>query len=164
MEDIVDAGDSGKTVQLTPRAKVNAYLRPGSLIPHQNNTVNKINNTNTLLQAPINLVVNRNSKGAEASNFAVGTLLLDQGTNRSEIDNYQYEYYEIRHQASGLLFRLAGGTLGSQNHILGNILITDAKDLDQVDLVCAIGWDNEPLGVKFAPTQMLGSTLLIQLA
>ena len=106
MEDIIDAGETGMTVQLTPRAKVNAYLRPGSLIPHQNNTVNKINNTVTLLQAPINLVINRVSKGPEASAFAVGTLLLDQGSERSEINNGQYEYYEIRHQANGLLFRL----------------------------------------------------------
>jgi alpha-glucosidase (family GH31 glycosyl hydrolase) len=84
--------DYGQSIKIKTKAKVNAYLMEGALVPYQNNNDMRINTTTTLLQAPIDLIINRDNVG-----HAIGTLLLDQGSSRFEIDNSFYEYYEIRH-------------------------------------------------------------------
>jgi hypothetical protein len=70
--DVVDASDKGKYVALKPRSRANAYLKAGSLIPHQNVAGYHIKTTTDLLKNPINLVINRDTHG-----FATGSLFLD---------------------------------------------------------------------------------------
>lgn len=78
-------------VQLKVRDTVNVHLAPGALIPFQNNTDMKIMTTTDALSKPISVIINRDGNGQ-----AGGELFLDQGISQSELDNYQYEYYNLQ--------------------------------------------------------------------
>lgn len=68
--------------------------------------MHRVYTTADLLKEPIAIVANRDSYGS-----AKGTLFLDQGISRQEIDNSDYEYYGINLQANSLQFRLDKGKL-----------------------------------------------------
>lgn len=53
--------------------------------------------TTDLVKRPIALYVNRDSAMS-----AVGTLFLDGGVSMSELENKDYEFYEISYQANSL--------------------------------------------------------------
>lgn len=55
---------------------VQKHLRPGSLIPFQLNSDKSMNTTADLLKAPINLIVNRDTR-----RVASGTVFLDGGSS-----------------------------------------------------------------------------------
>lgn len=96
--DVNGDNDAGSTVTLDAQsAKVNVHLRPGSLIPWQDNRDSKVKTTNDLLTKPISIVANRDTNGVSQ-----GTLLLDGGSSISEIQTGQYEYYQINLQAKSL--------------------------------------------------------------
>ena len=63
---------------------------PGKVIPFQNNSDTSINNTQQLINAPITLLINADKNG-----FAKGSLFLDQGESLSELNDYNYEYYNF---------------------------------------------------------------------
>ena len=69
---------------------MNVHLRPGSLIPFQDNTDHSISKTSQLIEAPIAIIANRDKQGK-----ATGYLLLEKGISRSEINDNHYEYYTV---------------------------------------------------------------------
>jgi hypothetical protein len=54
--------------------------------------------TKDSLKKPVMLVINRDSD----NKFAQGTLFLDQGVSKAEIDNEDWEYYRIYAQANSI--------------------------------------------------------------
>src|SRR5438132_7790435 len=84
-------------VNLTAKMTINTHLRPGSLIPFQNNSDHSISKTAQLIEAPISIIANRDEYG-----IATGNLLLEKGISRSEINDNHYEYYTLNVQANTL--------------------------------------------------------------
>jgi hypothetical protein len=60
------------------------------MIPYQMNHLMKMMTSTDTLKAPITLVANRDANGV-----ASGSVLLDQGISRAEMDNGLFEYYDI---------------------------------------------------------------------
>lgn len=88
--EVINGSDDYTTLQV--RDTVNVHLAPGSMIPFQDNSDMGIMTTTDSLKRPIKLVANRDSNGV-----AEGSLMLDQGSSRAEMDNLNYEYYDITH-------------------------------------------------------------------
>jgi alpha-glucosidase len=95
--DILKVNDpsGGQSVPLTiineaSSALVAKHLRPGKLIPFQDNSAKNIMTTANLQGVNITLLVSRNSNG-----HADGKVFLDQGETRSELINQEFEYYEF---------------------------------------------------------------------
>ena len=57
----------------------------------------------------------------------------------SEIENKEYEYYNIGYQSKSIHFSLIDGSQGKQNHVLEKITILNALDLETTDFACSIG-------------------------
>ena len=85
------------TKNITTKLTVNAHLRPGSLIPFQDNSQKQYSRTSQLVEAPISIIANRDEHGK-----ASGTLLLDKGISRDEINGNHHEYYSISLQHKSL--------------------------------------------------------------
>jgi len=100
------------------------HLAPGALIPFQNNSKMRMMTTEDVLAAPIMLVANRDQNG-----YAYGTLMLDKGISRKEIDNGDFEYYNIYVQANSIQFKPDADYNGKQEHKLDKIALVNAVDL-----------------------------------
>jgi ribosomal protein L14 len=87
--EIINGGDKLQTLQV--RDTVNVHLAPGALISFQDNSDMSIMTTQHSLNKSIMLVVNRDSDNT----YAEGTLFLDKGESKSELDNEDWEYYRI---------------------------------------------------------------------
>lgn len=72
----------GKNVTLKDQSTVHVHLRPGTLTAFQNNSDSSVTITDQLINKPIAIIANRDQNGK-----AAGTLLLDTGLSRKEIDN-----------------------------------------------------------------------------
>ena len=70
---------------------------PGRIIPFQNNSDTSINNTQQLINAAISLFINPDENG-----YAKGSLFLDQGESLSELNDYNYEYYNFHYSKKAL--------------------------------------------------------------
>jgi hypothetical protein len=116
---------------LKVRDTVNAHLAPGALIPYQTNQDMSLMTSEDTLKKPISLVANRDTNGV-----AGGSLFLDQGVSRAEMDNGQYEYYSVSLQANSIQVDAARSGYGSQPHLIDQIIILNAKDLSQVGTAC----------------------------
>jgi len=136
-EIITVTGDQSQSVDLKIRDTVNVHLRPGALIPFQDNSEMRLRTTDDLLKQPLSLIIN-----PDAQKKAKGTVFLDQGYERKEIDNQDYEYYQIEHKASkSILFQLVKGKAGSEDsfHSIDQILIVnpdEKNDKKQFRLSC----------------------------
>jgi hypothetical protein len=91
----------------------------------------KLMTSTDTLKAPITLVANRDTNGV-----AGGSVLLDQGISRAEMDNCLYEYYDISLQANSIQVDAARSGYGGQPHILDQIVILNAADLSDVTTAC----------------------------
>jgi len=81
-----------------PTDTVNVHLRPGFLVPFQDNRDQRFNGTEDLLtRAPLALIANRDEHG-----HAQGKLFLDRGYSVSELEYGDYEYYEFQLSANSL--------------------------------------------------------------
>ena len=65
---------------ITAKKKVNAHLRPGSMIPFQDNSKHNLKNTAQLVEAPITIIANRDESGE-----AKGSLFLDGGKAQKQL-------------------------------------------------------------------------------
>jgi hypothetical protein len=83
------------------------------------------------LKKPITLVANRDAQGV-----AGGSVFLDQGISRAEMDNGLYEYYDINLQAKSIQVDAARSGYGGQPHLLDQIVILNAGDLADVTTAC----------------------------
>ena len=83
------------------------------------------------LSKPITLVANRDANGV-----AGGSVFLDKGSSRAEMNNGQYEYYDINLQANSIQINAARSDYGSQPHQLDEIVIVNAADLSGVTTAC----------------------------
>jgi len=83
------------------------------------------------LSKPITLVANRDANGV-----AGGSLFLDKGSSRAEMDNGLYEYYDINLQANSIQIDAARSGYGGQPHQLDDIVILNAGDLADVTTAC----------------------------
>lgn len=93
--DIVKADDpsGGELKSLTlnndkDTALVAKHLRPGKLIPFQDNSKKSYMTTKDILAVDISLIISRDNNG-----HSEGKVFLDQGESISELTNKQYEYY-----------------------------------------------------------------------
>ena len=127
--EVITGQDSVATLKV--RDTVNAHLAPGALIPFQNNTNMKFMTTVDVLAAPISLIANRDQNG-----YAGGSLFLDQGISRSEMDNNNYEYYSVNVQANSIQFQPSDFNKGTQPHVLDKIVIVNAADLAEGSFAC----------------------------
>ena len=98
--------------KLTVRDTVNVHLAPGALISFQDNSDMSIMTTQDTLKKPIMLVINRDSD----NKFAHGTLFLDKGESKAEIDNEDWEYYRIYAQANSIQIKGWKHYTGKQPH------------------------------------------------
>mmetsp|Transcript_43930 Transcript_43930/g.42469 ORF Transcript_43930/g.42469 Transcript_43930/m.42469 type:complete len:212 (+) Transcript_43930:2194-2829(+) len=96
--------DGGSTATLTALNTVNVHLRPGKLIPFQDNSQGDSFTTTDILAKPISLIFNRDSNG-----FAEGTLLLDDGISMEQIETKKYQYYKFYHTNKAINFFFADG-------------------------------------------------------
>jgi alpha-glucosidase (family GH31 glycosyl hydrolase) len=95
-KEIINGNDNMQ--KLTVRDTVNVHLAPGALISFQDNSDMSIMTTQDTLKKPIMLVINRDTD----NKFAHGTLFLDQGVSKAEIDHEDWEYYRIYAQANSI--------------------------------------------------------------
>jgi alpha-glucosidase (family GH31 glycosyl hydrolase) len=82
---VVVENANGENVTLTaPDDTVNVHLRPGYIVPVQNNTVNgfNVNITSQLSNNPISLIVNR-----DKNNHSEGRLMINNDNKISSISN-----------------------------------------------------------------------------
>ena len=103
---------------------MNVHLAPGAMIPYQNNQDMSLMTTVETLKKPITLVANRDAQGV-----AGGSLFLDLGKSRAEIDDGLYEYYDISLQAKSIQINAARSGYGAQPHELDQVVIVNAADL-----------------------------------
>ena len=127
--EVIQGRDDYTTLKV--RDTVNVHLAPGALIPYQSNAQMTLMTSGDTLKAPITLVANRDSNGV-----AGGSLLLDQGISRAEMDNGLYEYYDISLQANSIQVDAARSGYGAQPHLLDQIVIVNAPDLADVTTAC----------------------------
>ena len=73
---------------------------------------------------------------------AYGTLLLDDGISRSELENQDFEYYSFNHTGGRLVFSLASGRAATQANIIDKVIILNAEDLATVAFACYVNADN----------------------
>jgi len=127
--EVIKGADDYQTLKV--RDTVNVHLAPGALIPYQNNQdMSLMTSTDTLSKA-ITLVANRDSNGV-----AGGSLFLDQGISRAEIDDDLYEYYDINLQANSIQVDASRSGYGGQPHVMDQIVIVNAPDLADVTTAC----------------------------
>ena len=86
----------GKTIALTldndkDTALVAKHLRPGKLIPFQDNSGKTAMTTKDIQGTNITMLVSRDTSG-----YSEGKMFLDQGETRSELINKEYEYYNFK--------------------------------------------------------------------
>jgi alpha-glucosidase (family GH31 glycosyl hydrolase) len=130
--EIIDTTLGGSNVTLQARNTVNAHLAPGAMVAIQNNTDQDFQSTNDLVyRAPISLVFNRDPTG-----YAAGTVLLDNGTSRAEISNWQYEYYNFQYSSKSINKFFSQGNTNTQNYDLLHLIILNAADLNTTDFAC----------------------------
>lgn len=109
-QNIIDTREKeGDTVKLaTDNLSVHTHLKSGSMIAFQDNSDGKVMTTNDLLQKPISLYAVRNEHG-----YAYGSVFLDKGISRAELDNKNIEYYQLHLQSNSIQNLLADGVRGS---------------------------------------------------
>ena len=135
---------------------VNAHLKPGSLIPFQFNGDHKMSKTAQLIEAPITIIANRDPYGK-----ATGTLLLEKGISRSEINGGHYEYYTLNVQANSIQKTLTRGTHATQKAYLDKIVLVNAEDIKDVNFACGFSthFERIPMSVAYdATTKTLNIT------
>jgi hypothetical protein len=148
----IDTTQGGSNATLNIHSTVNVHLKDGSLIPFQANDDHSAKTTTDLLQKPISIIAHRDESG-----FAAGTLFLDQGISRKEINDWDFEYYNIQLQAQSFQFKLAQGHSGSQNHILDKLMIVNAADLSDTNFACLFdnNMKSRPMTVNFVKEKNL---------
>lgn len=97
--EIIDTREKGgDTVDLkTTRKSVNVHLKQGSMIAFQDNSDGSIKSVDSLIAEPISLLVNRDDNG-----YAYGTVFLDNGSSLDELNNENYEYYQLHFQSNSI--------------------------------------------------------------
>ena len=98
-----------------------------------------------MLKQPISLLVNRDTNG-----YASGTVLLDGGISRKEMIEKKFEYHSIKVQVNSIQFQMLEGTRGTQDTILSEIKILNAKDLKDVTFACYYNRELQIKPLKFA--------------
>jgi len=127
--EIVTGTDDLVTLQV--RDTVNVHLAPGALIPFQNNTDMTIMTTVDALKKPISLILNR-----DTNMQAGGELFLDLGESQAEINHRTYDYYNLQAQAGSIQFQPSGDNQGTQPHVLDQIVLVNAGDLNETNFAC----------------------------
>lgn len=135
LKDYTEVIDGQGFFQLKNTNTVNSHLKPGALIPFQDNTDQSIKDTNELLSRPVSIIANRDPSGN-----SVGQLFLDRGTIAEEIKQGEYEHYEISIQSNTMQKLFKNGKHGSQKQAFDKLVIVDAPDLFDIDFACM--WDN----------------------
>ena len=130
---IVDTKKSGGAMVSLPahRYSTAVHLRPGAIIPFQNNSGMIVKTVKDIEAMPISLLVNRDDNG-----YATGTLLLDDGLTASELETSQYEYYQFHHQAKSIQFFMPEGIRNSESNLLNKVKIYNAADLKDTSFAC----------------------------
>jgi hypothetical protein len=103
--------------------------------------------TKDSLKKPIMLVVNRDTDNT----YAEGTLFLDQGENKTELDNEEWEYYRIYAQSNSIQVKGWKHYTGKQPHQLDKIALVAAADLKDTDFACFYRQDNPLQPVMMTP-------------
>ncbi len=88
-------------------------------------------NIHQLINGSITLLVNPDN-----NDFAQGILFLDQGEKQSELDNWQWESYNIQFSAKSVQF-FTNGNLGTQDgYSLESIKILNGQRFKDNDVAC----------------------------
>lgn len=82
--------EGGKSVILDATTSINAHLMPGKLVAFQNNSQGTYQRVQDLINASVSLIVNTDTNG-----YATGSLFLDQGSSKEEIESANYEYFNF---------------------------------------------------------------------
>lgn len=90
LRDFSEICDGNGIFALKNRTTVNVHLRPGSLIPFQNNSDQLVKTTDSLLEKPITIIANRDISGV-----STGSLFLDLGISADEMKENNFEHYKI---------------------------------------------------------------------
>lgn len=116
------------------RDTINMHLRPGYIIPYQNNTKRDAKTTADMQRKGITLLANRDTQ-----NHAWGKVFIDDGESLSNLQNNHYQSYE---------FSLSGNILkkwvNNEQELaelpgvqyLDQFVIVNAEDLVDVDFAC----------------------------
>lgn len=125
---------------------VNAWLRPGHMIPFQPNTGNFKTTADVLANAETHLLINRDAQG-----HSEGRLFIDQGISMSELNDRTYEYYEFHLSGNSLKKWIKNTEATAQvGKGIDSIIITNAEDLQSVDFACWVTTDGTFADMAFA--------------
>ena len=146
----VDSSAGGKWVNLTtdptdPNDRINAHLRPGKLIPYVYNETAMIKTTTQGNLAPIEVWANRDQIGQ-----ANGKLFLDGGASRSELENLEYEYFDLHLSKNSLKRLLINDQIKQANsHAqFKRLVILNAEDIQHTDFACVTNFfDNSATAI-----------------
>jgi hypothetical protein len=106
-----------------------------------------INNIKQLINEPISLIVNLDDNG-----YAKGSLFLDQGESISELNNWNYEYYQFQVSQKSIQVQFQEGHRGSQaGYNLDSVKFLNAADLKDNSIVCYLSISNklQPVGMTW---------------
>jgi hypothetical protein len=107
-------------------------MMPGKILPFQDNSARTISNMKQLVNAPITLLVNLDNTGQ-----AKGSLFLDGGESISELDNYNYEWYNFVFANKAIQVQLNEGNRGTQDgYTLDSLKILNAESLNETSVAC----------------------------
>jgi len=115
---------------------VNVHLMPGKITAWQNNTDHKVMLASVMpTNDTLSLVINRDSS---KGNSATGSLFLDLGLERSELENKEYQHYNVRLEAKTVKFETLNSAALDKYVGLKNVIIPNAADLKDTNFACAV--------------------------
>lgn len=125
---------------------VNAWLRPGHMIPFQPNTGDLKTTADVLSKAQTHLLVNRDEQG-----HAEGRIFIDKGISLSEINDKTYEYYEFHLSGNSLKKWIKNTAVTAQvGNGIDSVIITNAENLSTVDFACWVTTAGDYADMSFA--------------
>lgn len=132
LNNLREALNGSQTYQLdTTGYSTPAHLMPGKIIAFQNNSDGSIMNIHQLINGSITLLVNPDNE-----NFGQGTLFLDQGEKVSELDNWEWESYNIQFSAKSIQFFTNGNLGGQDGYSLESVKILNGERFKDNDVAC----------------------------
>lgn len=122
-----------------PKDRINAHLRPGKLIPYVYNETAMIKTTTQGNLAPIEVWANRDLIGQ-----ANGKLFLDGGTSKSELENLEYEYFDLHLSKNSLKRLIINDKIKRANphSQFKRLVILNAENIQHTDFACVTNFFN----------------------
>jgi len=136
--------------KVTAGAHTNVYLRPGAIVPMQmdltftdsaGKPATASNTVDLIEKLPVDLLVNLDTNGE-----AKGSILIDDGSSQSMLDNQMYDHWSFQYSAGSLKKEWKTNASGmgglpdsvkQENRVLNSIVLVNVPDTVNIDFACS---------------------------